>query len=383
MTPAARLSAAIEILDDILAGAPAERTLTNWARAHRFAGSGDRAAIRDHVFDCLRSRGSFAALGQGTDGRALVLGLVRSVGDDPARYFTGETHAPAPLTASEAVPPSGSPDASLDWPEWMRAQLKADLGPAFEATTTLMRKRAPVFLRVNAARVRRDDAALDLAREGIETRACPLCETALEVTGGARRIAASAAYRDGLVELQDAASQAAVKMMPLENGNRVLDFCSGGGGKALAITALAPKATVFAHDIDAGRMADLPARAARAGVRIRQFAPDRIDGQFDVVLVDAPCSGSGTWRRTPDAKWRLTPERLAELVALQGEIVEQAARFLKPEGVLVYMTCSLFRAENEDRIDDLRNSGWSVLSERRFLPQDGGDGFFAAALRRV
>lgn len=383
MIPAARLAAAIDILDQILAGAPAERTLTNWARGARFAGSGDRAAVRDLVFDALRCRGSFAALGGGTGGRALMLGALRAAGTDPAGLFTGLGHAPAELSAAEAVAPVPPADLeALDWPDWLRPRLSADLGTAFAETSALMRARAPVFLRVNVARTDRAAAIATLAAEGIGARPHPLAETALEVTDGARRIAASAAYRDGLVELQDAASQAAVAMVPCAEGAGVLDYCAGGGGKALALAALHPGARITAHDIDAGRMADLPARAARAGVRIARAAPGRVQGTFDTVLVDAPCSGSGTWRRTPDAKWRLTAERLDALVALQGEIVATAGRFLRPGGRLVYMTCSLLRAENEDRVADLQTLGWQPETMRRFLPSDGGDGFFVAVLRR-
>ncbi|MPL90529.1 Ribosomal RNA small subunit methyltransferase B [bioreactor metagenome] len=388
MTPAARLAAAIAILDQVREGAPAERALTNWGRASRFAGSGDRAAVRDHVFDVLRCRGSFAALGGGESGRALVLGLARAQGLDIAALFTGEGHAPAPLSEEEAarlaqpLPDEGAL-ADLDWPDWLRPQLQADLGAAYAAVSARMRARAPVFLRVNLARGDRAAAQAALALEGIATRPHPLAETALEVTGGGRRIQASAAYRDGLVELQDAASQAAIAQVPVAAGMRVLDYCAGGGGKALALAARAPKARIEAHDIDPGRMRDIPVRAARAGARISTVAPGRLGRDYDLVLVDAPCSGSGTWRRTPEAKWRLTPDRLAELCALQAQILRAAAARVAPGGRLLYMTCSLLDAENAAQAEAfVRETGWQVAEQRRFTPLDGGDGFFAAQLER-
>lgn len=388
MTPAARLAAAIAILEQVREGAPAERALTNWGRASRFAGSGDRAAVRDHVFDVLRCRGSFAALGGGESGRALVLGLARAQGLDIAALFTGEGHAPAPLSAQEAarlaqpLPDEGAL-ADLDWPDWLRPQLQADLGAAYAAVSARMRARAPVFLRVNLARGDRAAAQAALALEGIATRPHPLAETALEVTGGARRVQASAAYRDGLVELQDAASQAAIAQVPVAAGMRVLDYCAGGGGKALALAARAPKARIEAHDIDPGRMRDIPVRAARAGARISTVAPGRLGRDYDLVLVDAPCSGSGTWRRTPEAKWRLTPERLAELCTLQAQILRAAAARVAPGGRLLYMTCSLLDAENAAQVEAfVRETGWQVAEQRRFTPLDGGDGFFAAQLER-
>lgn len=388
MTPAARLAAAIAILEQVREGAPAERALTNWGRASRFAGSGDRAAVRDHVFDVLRCRGSFAALGGGESGRALVLGLARAQALAVAALFTGEGHAPAPLSAQEAarlaqpLPDEGAL-ADLDWPDWLRPQLQADLGAAYAAVSARMRARAPVFLRVNLARGDRAAAQAALALEGIATRPDPLAETALEVTGGARRVQASAAYRDGLIELQDAASQAAIAQVPVAAGMRVLDYCAGGGGKALALAARAPKARIEAHDIDPGRMRDIPVRAARAGARISTVAPGRLGRDYDLVLVDAPCSGSGTWRRTPEAKWRLTPERLAELCTLQAQILRAAAARVAPGGRLLYMTCSLLDAENAAQVEAfVRETGWQVAEQRRFTPLDGGDGFFAAQLER-
>lgn len=385
MTPAARYAAAIDILDRIQSGEVAERALTNWARSHRFAGSKDRAAIRDHVFDVLRCKASAALAGGGAGGRALVAGSLRLQGVDPATIFTGEGFAPDPLSEAErAALPHALPDdiAQLDWPDWLRDQLASDLGADFDAISEAMRARAPVFLRVNLAKTDRDRAIAALAKDGIEATPHPLAATALELGAGARRIQQAAAYKDGLVELQDAASQAAIASVPLGPGERVLDYCAGGGGKALALAAACPEALIAAHDIDAGRMRDLPARAKRAGAKVSLRAPGDPGTGYDLVLVDAPCSGSGTWRRTPDAKWRLSAARLSELVALQSEILDAARGFVAPGGRLVYMTCSLLTVENGAQIANFAmRHGCEVLSQRQITPLSGGDGFFVAHLQ--
>ena len=391
MTPAARIAAAIEILDRILAGAPAEQALTNWARASRFAGSGDRAAIRDHVFTALRCRRSHAALGGAETGRGLTLGQLRESGTDPATLFTGEGHAPAPLTAEEtahlARPVALSGNVALDCPDWLAPLLSDSLGADFAPIMTALRQRAPVFLRVNAARASRDLARARLAEEGIATRPHPLAETALEVTANPRRVQGSAAYLGGLVELQDAASQAVVDLLPLAGRRRILDYCAGGGGKTLAMAAAAPEAEIFAYDAEPRRMADLPARAARAGAAVTRFGtPDLATAApFDLVLCDVPCSGSGAWRRAPEGKWRLTPERLAELTAIQARILADAARLVAPGGALVYVTCSMIAAENIAQIEYFGQHSLEFERgmSRALTPLDGGDGFFLASFTRL
>lgn len=382
MTPAARLSAAIEILDRVLAGAPAEQVLTNWARASRFAGSGDRHAVRDLVYDALRCRRSFAALGGAETGRGLILGGLRSAGGDPETLFTGEGHAPAPLSSADiGQAPTGF--AALDIPDWLASQMQQDLGDAFKTVAEALRHRAPVFLRANLARGSRDSARAALAEAGIEAEPHPLSPTALLVTAGARRVSASEPYTGGLVELQDAASQAVVDALPLADGMRVLDYCAGGGGKSLAMAARA-RVRLFAHDSDPRRMRDLPARAKRAGVKV-EVLPGAPSGLFDLVLADAPCSGSGSWRRTPEGKWALTPQRLQDLRNIQSEILDKASALVQPRGWFAYATCSLLNAENRDQIDAFlaRTGKWSLQRELRLTPIDGADGFYLALLQRI
>lgn len=381
MTPAARLSAAIAVLDQVLAGRSAEQALTNWGRASRFAGSGDRAAVRDVVFDCLRCRRSFAALGGAETGRGLVLGHLRAAGLDVAAFFTGEGHAPSVVTDQDAPRQPNALEA-LDCPEWLETPLRQSLGDDFSTVMAAMRARAPVFLRVNLARSDRGQAQVALAAEGIETAPHPLAETALEVLGGARKIQNSAAYLEGLVELQDASSQAVVQELPLADGQRVLDLCAGGGGKTLALAARA-RLKLFAHDADPRRMRDLPPRAERAGVKVALTETPEKTAPYNLILTDVPCSGSGSWRRDPEGKWRLTPERLADLTALQARIMDRAAAMVAPGGALAYATCSLLTDENGGQVAAFltRHPAWQVELSQSFNPLQGGDGFFVALLR--
>ncbi|PWE30835.1 SAM-dependent methyltransferase [Pararhodobacter marinus] len=389
MTPAARDAAAITLLDRWLEGQPLEAALTNWARASRFAGSGDREAVRDLVFQAVRRRRSAAALGQGESGRALLLGLAREAGQDLSTW-NGEGHAPAPLSEAErALLAAPLPDlprgVALDCPDWLLPDVDAALGAQAEAVLRRMRDRAPVFLRVNTARTTLEAVAARLAGDGIETRPHPLAETALEVTANPRRLRNSAALAEGEIEMQDAASQAVALAFAAQAkalaASRVLDFCAGGGGKALALAA--EGLAVSAHDIDPRRMSDLPARAERAGARIRVLG-DVSAGGWEAILADAPCSGSGSWRRAPEAKWRFSAERLAELLRIQDQILDRCAALTAPGGILGYATCSMLRAENEERVAAFlkRHPGWQSLSDLRLSPLDGGDGFFLAVLRK-
>lgn len=385
MTPAARLSAAIEILDRILAGSPAEPALSGWARGNRYAGSGDRAAIRDHVFDALRCRRSHAALGGAATGRGLILGALRAAGRDPAELFTGARFAPAPPGPGDG--PGIGPDRMgaaerVDCPDWLWPLLQEDLGPRAAGVMAAQQVRAPVFLRCALSRVSRAEAARSLAEDGIETTPHPEVATALIVTAGARRLRQARAYAEGCVELQDAAPQAAMAALPLSSADRVLDYCAGGGGKILALADRAPIAA-HAHDADAGRMSDLPARAARAGVDVTCHAPGQVAGRFDLVLCDVPCSGSGTWRRTPDAKWRLTRAELERLMALQAGILDRAADLVAPGGTLAYATCSVLTRENAGQVAAFveRWPGWTRTGSETWLPGPLGDGFYMATLR--
>jgi 16S rRNA (cytosine967-C5)-methyltransferase len=387
MTPGARVQAAIEILDEILAGQAVEKTLTNWARRSRFAGSKDRAAVRDHVYQALRCRRSYAVLGGSETGRGLMLGACKDQGLDPAAFFHGEGHAPPPLSAAEqSIAPEFHSDAERhDIPEWLWPVFSRSLGTEAIAAATALRSRAAVYLRVNLLKGDRDNAIKRLTREGIATEPHPASPTALTVTEGARRIKNAESYLQGFVELQDAASQAVVDKLPVQNAPRILDYCSGGGGKALAIAAQT-QAEVYAYDADPRRMRDIPERAMRAGADIRCLTSEELVTQapFDLVLCDAPCSGSGSWRRDPEGKWRLTQDTLDDTVALQARILDEAAQRVAPGGVLAFATCSMLDVENSlqtQRFQE-RHTGWAHLSETAWHVHSGTDGFYVSVFRR-
>lgn len=391
MTPGARLSAAIELLDAILAGAPAERELTRWARASRFAGSKDRAAVRDLVYDGLRRRRSLGWAGGGDTGRAIVLAAAAEAGDLDT-LFTGEGFDPAPVTEAEraalVLHPGAAPECvRLDIPDALRDILATSLGPDFVPVLSAMRERAPVDLRVNTLKTTPDAATVVLARDGVQVARHPLARNALRVLENPRLVAASRAYTSGMVELQDASSQVVAETAGARPGMTVLDYCAGGGGKTLALAAeLHGRGRLMAWDANPRRMTDLPGRAARAGATVHILTDAEcasLKPVCDLVLVDAPCSGSGAWRRKPEGKWLLTPETLAGFPPLQDAILDAAASKVKPGGALVYATCSIVTAENEERAAAFtaRNPGWTAEGERRLSPLDGGDGFFIARFR--
>ena len=378
MTPGARAAAAIEVLTRVLAGEPAEKALTNWGRSNRYAGSGDRAAVRDLVFQSLRQRQSAAALGGGLTGRGLILGLARATGQEA--WFSGEGHAPSPPTPEDSGRPPDATEA-LDLPPWLLDGLRDSLGPDLDAVAQALRTRAPVFLRANRVKTDLVGAVAALADDGIAAQPHPLAKAALEVTGNARKIQNSKAYLDGWVELQDASSQAVVEALPLTDGMKVLDHCAGGGGKTLAMAARA-RLKLFAHDFNPRRMTDLAERARRAGVDVTLTERPEAAAPYDLILVDAPCSGSGSWRRDPEGKWRLTPDQLDQIRKTQGEILDRVAPMLAQGGTLAYATCSLLRAENQDQVQAFvdRHPGWRLDRERVFTPLQGGDGFYLAIL---
>ena len=397
MTPSARIQAAIEIIDRWRAGPEAlDHVLAAWGRANRYAGSGDRRAIADLVYDAvrrLRSAAWTAGAPEDLSGRNVLIGSLLLDGHDRgslAALFSGERYAPPPLSEAEAArlgaPLETAPrPVRLDFPDWLGPALE----PVPDGALAAMRERAPLYLRANLLRSDHEAAQAALAEDGIETEPGPLSPTCLKVTSGDRRVARSRAFEQGLVEVQDAASQAAADYAAPRPGDTVLDFCAGAGGKTLALAAaMRGEGRLHAHDIAPERLERLPERARRAGAEVTLLPPGetgRLDASCDLVLVDAPCSGSGTWARHPDAKWRLTPDLLAGHAASQDDILGHAARAVRPGGRLVYVTCSLLAVENDERVARFLagsprfHAGRPPLS---LTPLDGGDGFFACELVR-
>ncbi|MGR3503728.1 RsmB/NOP family class I SAM-dependent RNA methyltransferase [Pseudaestuariivita sp.] len=382
MIPGARIQAAIEVLDAITDGAPAEQALTRWARANRYAGSKDRRAVRDHVFDALRVKALAAHLGGRATGRGLMLGTLRAQGTDPKAFFTGDRFCPAPLSEADG-PRETDPDVAARWnlPPWLVKAFQTALGPQAEAEALALQTRAPLFVRVNRLKTSPDTAVKALADEGIAARPHHAAPDALELIEGGHRLRQTRAFLDGLVEPQDVHSQAAVAALPDVAGS-ILDTCAGGGGKTLALAARYGK-PVDAWDIDPRRMRDIPARAARAGARITCLA-EPPSKSYALVFADAPCSGSGAWRRSPDAKWRLTLDDLTRLETAQDAVLDAAAARVAEGGVLAYATCSMLACENGDRVRAFvaRHPRWTCLSDRSWRVSEGGDGFYLALLTR-
>jgi 16S rRNA (cytosine967-C5)-methyltransferase len=384
VTPAARYQAAIEILDRILEGGSAEKALTNWARASRFAGSKDRAAIRDIVFDGLRRRNSAAHNGGALSGRGIVLGLLRLDAGPVAEIFTGDRHAPAALSDGETALLMNPPEETiLDLPDWLYAAFERSLGSEASSVERALRARAPTTLRTNLAKTTREKLQEGLAAHGIATTVNPVSPSALTLGVEARNLTALPEFQDGHFELQDAGSQALVDRLPLPKGGRILDYCAGGGGKTLAMAARL-SAHYFAHDISASRMAPLKERAERAGVRVKLLAPGAAAGQgpYDLVLCDAPCTGSGAWRRSPEAKWKLSEADLQRTRALQASILQEASALVKKDGVLAYATCSVLEEENEGIVRAFlsKTGKWSLLQQEHWKPNATADGFYIALI---
>ncbi|MEO7278164.1 MAG: RsmB/NOP family class I SAM-dependent RNA methyltransferase, partial [Sphingomicrobium sp.] len=389
MTPAGRLEAAVEILDLIIAsarddGPPADAIVTRYFKVRRYAGSKDRRAVRELVFRAIRRSGERPA-----DGHSAIVGLARD--DAELEALFGLPRGPRPIADDEP----GA--AAVAVPEWLRSELSPLVGPG---EWPALLERAPLDLRANAARTSREALLGDFPG----AVATPLSPWGLRLLQDSR-IDDHPALVAGLVEVQDEGSQLIALACQPADGLLMLDLCAGAGGKALALAAAAPDAQILATDSNRGRLAKLEPRAKRAGATIetRLLGPPReLDaladwaGRADVVLVDAPCSGSGTWRRNPEGRWRLTPERLERLAAAQSRLLEIAAELVRPGGALVYAVCSLLSREGAAQIEAFveRRSSWISESApiaagrddgggRLVTPgHDGTDGFFVARLRR-
>ena len=351
----------MELLTEIMAapGIAADQIVAAWFRRRRYAGAKDRRWITETTWTVLRRRGelqwatgSWAANPQA---RSLVLAAL-ALQPDAEALFGADPHGPAPLTDAELSLIRGGPASFASAPDWARGNypagldhdLRESLGTGLVAEMAAFTERSPLDLRVNTLKATRTEAQAALAGEGIGTEAMPMSPIGLRVSGRAN-LSETVAFRDGLVEIQDEGSQIAALMVGAMPGETVIDYCAGGGGKALALAAaMANRGRVIATDPHPRRLQAARERVLRAGAGIVQLRgdPATLSDPVDRVLVDAPCTGSGTWRRNPATKWTTTPADIAAKATEQTAILEQAARLVRPGGRLVYATCSLFAAEN-------------------------------------
>ena len=385
MTPGAHIAAAIEVLDQILAGKKAEASLIKWGRSNRFAGSADRNAIRDLVFDALRQKNSLTKRSKNISGRSWIIALLKKREVNLDEYFGATRYSPPKVKKweLELLPIENESDL-YDIPDWLWPKWKASLGiKAIEVADTL-KERANIFLRVNIIKGTREDAIQALEKDGIISKFHPTVSTALIVNKGTRKIKNSEAYNIGLVELQDASSQASVLKLNIDQNGPILDFCAGGGGKSLALSAYLNK-PIFAYDANFERMKDLPNRARRSGANIRIIkSNDLKKSHYGLVFCDVPCSGSGSWRRDPEGKWSLTLQDYERLLSLQENILATASQLVKPNGNLVYATCSILKDENKAQIQKFidKTNDWALKKEKFNIPSELGDGFYFSILKR-
>jgi len=433
MTPGGRLSAAIEVVADIEARRrPAGDAIKDWGLAHRFAGSSDRAAIAGLVYDTLRRKASSAWLmGEGSP-RGCVIGMLQrerglGVGEIEA-LCSGDRFAPPPLTPSErtALTANALENAPApvrgDYPDWLDPHFARVFGEDRAAEGEALASRAPLDLRVNTLKAEREEAIAKLSHlEAAPTRWSPIgLRIRLAADAKSPALHAEPAFRKGMIEIQDEGSQLAALFSNAKPGERVVDLAAGAGGKTLALAAMTEnRGQIYATDIDKRQLAPIHERILRAGARNIQVRTPRgaedvladVNARIDLVLIDAPCTGTGAWRRNPDAKWRVRPGALAERVKQQGELLDRAAALVKAGGRIAYITCSVLAEENGDQIRGFlsrsgqfavvppREVATAALSERAALfrhaalVSDEGllltprrtdtDGFYIAIMRRV
>jgi len=440
MIPAARTQAVIELLgavEDSLArkGAAADAVLKSYFARRRYAGSKDRAAVSDALYRILRHRSRLAAgleaAGAEATPRLMVLAdlvmLAHNSNDEIAALFSGGKFAPEGLSDKEqalvqalrSVNPDHLPrHARLEYPEWMEVMLEARFRQAFEGELAAMDERAPVTIRANVLKIDRDALRDRLDGEGIVTTHCRYALQGLVVVDG-KGLTGTNAFKDGLFEVQDEGAQLAAVLADVQPSSQVLDLCAGAGGKTLALAAaMGRSGQLFAADVDARRLEELRRRAKRAGAhnvqpvllteegegRQQKLAP--LKERMDRVILDVPCTGTGTWRRNPELRWRFKPEDLDRITVLQARLLDEAADLVKPGGRIVYITCSLLPPENEDQIRGFldRHDGFKCMEYELLLPDavsglpaslaslpgalcmtpasHGTDGFFVAVLTR-
>ncbi|MBI1358994.1 MAG: methyltransferase domain-containing protein [Alphaproteobacteria bacterium] len=434
MRDGGKIDAAIVVLNDVLnQRTPVKDAVRDWGKRSRFAGARDRAWISGLALDALRRKNSIEHAMEAAGPRPLAIGALKHAWGWDVRKIEEafrDDHAPAALTGKErealllAPDPSAPANVQGDYPEWLTPHMERAFGPDAVIEAQAMAMRAPVDLRINT--LKSDPEKAGRALESVKAKQIP------ELINGFRipppqamdrgeSVEAIPAYSKGWVEVQDMGSQIAAAASCAAPGEQVLDYCAGGGGKTIAMAAMmANKGQIFAHDVDGRRLSALIPRMERAGIRNVQLrhprenaSLDDLSHAMDLVMIDAPCTGTGTWRRKPDAKWRLSEQALRKRMQEQGEILRTACNYVKPGGRLVYVTCSFLMEENEDQVasflddrkdfiaDDaaecavrsgqLTDKGAALVRKLRrpagsvrLTPRSAGsDGFFMAVMRRA
>lgn len=403
MQDTGRIQSAIEILEAVFAfEQPADNTVNVYFRTHRYIGSKDRRFITDIIWQVLRHYGRLKKVcGASLTARTAVMVMLAFQNKAVEELYCGEKYAPAPLTKEEKavlnnLPPE-LPAEMEECPDWLKGRLA-------EREIAAMTAEAPLDLRVNTLKAARDDVLKTLKAAGLEAEKTPLSPIGIRLTGRPN-IAALDVFQEGLVEIQDEGSQLVSLLTQAAPGEQVIDWCAGAGGKTLALSAMMQaQGMLHAVDMNAKRLRDLPDRACRAQAAnvIILNGYKSLKPEYDLVLVDAPCTGTGTWRRSPDARWRTTAEQSAEVVKTQAEILDKACSYVKKGGRLFYITCSLDRAENEDQVEaflkrhpdfqaqNLTPVFFNITGQAlgkgpsvQLLPSEHGtDGFFAASFVR-
>ncbi len=427
MRPAAHVQATIELLNELEeTRIPADRLMAGYFKQRRYIGSKDKAAISEQFYRVLRQKFSLAYLleqaGLQTSSRLLTAALLKLDGAEISALFNGDKFSPKRLKPEQllSLDKLGSSDLAtapehiqLNVPEWISPLLKNALGERFNAEMTASNERAATDIRVNLLKSSRDQVSQVLKNAGHATTPTELSPWGIRFSSRVALFAMDA-FKQGWFEVQDEGSQLLALLSDVKAGQKVVDFCAGAGGKTLAMAAMMKnKGTVYACDVHSKRLEQLSKRTRRAGahnVRTHVLSSEhdkwvkKHAGVADVVLLDAPCTGTGTWRRSPDSRWNLKPENLADLVALQASILDSASRLVKPGGRLLYATCSLLQEENEQQIEAFlsRNSEFKAalfsLPESLIVNSDrlhsnehelrtmpgltGTDGFYVASLER-
>ncbi len=420
MTPSARVQGAIDLLAAVATWEkPADAVANAWFRDRHFIGSGDRREISARVWNIIRDWRKLTWRLRSDDARLLIAAAMLLEGATLARVealYDGAAHSPRPLEDGERAAlrplegasrlhPRMPDDVRLEVPAWILPRLRDRFGADTEAELAALLAEAPLDLRVNLLKTDRETARAALAAEGIEAQPTPLSPWGLRVVGR-RPVVTGKAFRDGWIEIQDEGSQIVALLTGARPGMRVLDYCAGAGGKTLALAmTMANKGHVVAADVSAPRLEGAVRRLRRAGVHnVERHLVEAGDkwakrraGSFERVLVDAPCTGTGTWRRNPDARLRLAETDLLELVAKQQAILAADAKLLRPGGRLVYAVCSVLAQEGVEQVERFlaAEPGWRVVPARQAWPdaptspylatsprQHGMDGFFAAVVER-